>query len=79
GGMLGLEFLRPHCLVLTNSFADTGLWNMSTRELSKAFPNDIQKGLAVGVLDTETYGKTLGVFHKNRGCLVDPWPEELVY
>ncbi|KAK0442675.1 uncharacterized protein EV420DRAFT_1073001 [Desarmillaria tabescens] len=77
--MLDLEFLTPHCLVSTNSFADMGMWNMSAGELSKAFPDELQKGLAVGVPDMEAYGKALGVFHKNHGCLVDPWPEELVY
>ncbi|KAK0215932.1 proline iminopeptidase [Armillaria nabsnona] len=85
GGILGLEFAvrrQPEglChLVLTNSLADTGMWNASTRELSKAFPEDVQKGLAIGVADMETYGKALRMFRKKHGCLVDPWSEEPVY
>ncbi|PBK94559.1 proline iminopeptidase [Armillaria gallica] len=85
GGILGLEFEvcrqpeRLRHLVLTNSSADTRMWNASTGELSKAFPDDVQKGLAVGVTDMEAYGKALRMFHKKQGCLVDPWPEELVY
>ncbi|KAK0434437.1 proline iminopeptidase, partial [Armillaria borealis] len=85
GGILGLEFevrRQPEGLrhlVLTNSLADMGMWNASTGELSKAFPDDVQKGLAVGIADMEAYGKALKVFHKKHGCLVDPWPEELVY
>ncbi len=42
----------------------------------KAFRGDVQKGLAVGVSDMEVYGSA---FRKKHGCLVDPWPEELVY
>ncbi|PBK90561.1 hypothetical protein ARMGADRAFT_1032553 [Armillaria gallica] len=34
-----------------------------------------QKGLAIGVAD----GQALRAFRKKHGCLVDPWPEELVY
>ncbi|KAK0212044.1 proline iminopeptidase [Armillaria fumosa] len=85
GGILGLEFevrRQPEglrYLVLTNSLADMGMWNASTGELSKAFPEDVQKGLAVGVADMEAYGKALKAFHKKHGCLVDPWPEALVY
>ncbi|KAK0215328.1 hypothetical protein EDD85DRAFT_962704 [Armillaria nabsnona] len=52
---------------------------LGPEELSKAFPEDVQKGLAVGVADMEAYGKALRMFHKKHGCLVDPWPEELVY
>ncbi|KAK0442695.1 proline iminopeptidase [Desarmillaria tabescens] len=80
GGILGLEFevrRRPEGLrhlVLTNSLADIGMWNASTGELSKAFPDDVQKGLAVGVADMEAYGNALKAFHKKHGCLVDPWP-----
>ncbi|KAK0234369.1 hypothetical protein EDD85DRAFT_955197 [Armillaria nabsnona] len=40
---------------------------------------DVQKGLAVGVTDMEAYGKALRMFHKKHECLVDPWPEEVVY
>ncbi len=65
--------------MLTNSLADTGTWNASTGELSKAFPDEVQKGLAVGVTDMEAYGKALRMFHNKHECLVDPWPEELVY
>ncbi|PBK84040.1 proline-specific peptidase [Armillaria gallica] len=67
GRILGLEFevrRQPEGLrhlVLTNSLADMGMWNASTGELSKAFPDD-----------------ALRMFHKRHGCLVDPWPEELV-
>ncbi|PBK98176.1 hypothetical protein ARMGADRAFT_894092, partial [Armillaria gallica] len=68
-----------HHLVLTNSLADMGMWNASTGELSKAFPEDAQKGLAVDVADMEAYDKALRMFHKKHGYLVDPWPEELVY
>lgn len=64
--------------MLTNLLADTGMWSASTGEPSKAFPDDVQKGLAVGVMDMEAYGKALRMFHKKHGCLVDPWPEELV-
>ncbi|KAK0442688.1 proline iminopeptidase [Desarmillaria tabescens] len=85
GGILGLKFevrrqpdeLRH--LVLANSLADMEMWDASTGELSKAFPDDVQKGLAVGVADMEAYGNALKAFHKKHGCLVDPWPEELVY
>ncbi len=66
-------------LVLTNSLADMGMWNMSTGELSKAFPEDAQKELAVGVADMEAYDRALRMFHKKHGCLVDLWLEELVY
>ncbi|SJL14006.1 uncharacterized protein ARMOST_17458 [Armillaria ostoyae] len=45
-------------------------------ESMKAFRDDVQKGLAVGVADMEVYGSA---FRKKHGCLVDPWPEELVY
>ncbi|KAK0434510.1 hypothetical protein EV421DRAFT_1340495 [Armillaria borealis] len=55
------------------------MWNASTGELSKAFPDEVEKGLAVGVTDMEAYGQALRMFHKKHGCLVDPWPEELVY
>ncbi|KAK0209762.1 proline iminopeptidase [Armillaria fumosa] len=85
GGILGLEFevrRQPEGLrhlVLTNLLADTGMWNASTGEVNKAFPEDVQKGLAVGVADMEAYGKALKVFHEKHGCLVDPWMEELVY
>ncbi|KAK0474535.1 proline iminopeptidase [Armillaria novae-zelandiae] len=68
-----------HHLVLTNSLADMEMWNVLTGKLSKAFLEDVQKGLAVGVVNIEAYGKALKVFHKKHGCLVDPWPEELVY
>ncbi|KAK0468689.1 proline iminopeptidase [Armillaria novae-zelandiae] len=84
GGILGLEFeirRQPEGLrhlVLTNSLADMGMWSASTGKLSKAFPEDVQKGLAVGVADIEAYGKALKVFHKKHGCLVDPWLEELL-
>ncbi|KAK0215312.1 proline iminopeptidase [Armillaria nabsnona] len=74
GGILGLEFevrRQPGHLVLTNSLADMGMWN--------AFPEDVQKGLAIGVADMETYGKALRMFRKKHGCLVDPWSEEPVY
>ncbi|KAG7440176.1 proline iminopeptidase [Guyanagaster necrorhizus] len=85
GGILGLEFevrKQPEGLrhlVLTSSSADMGMWNASTGELSKAFPDDVQNGLAVGVADMEVYGQALKAFHKKHGCLMDPWPEELVY
>ncbi|PBK84032.1 proline-specific peptidase [Armillaria gallica] len=85
GGILGLEFevrRQPEGLrhlVLTSSLTDMGMWSASTGELSKAFPDDVQKGLAVGVADMEAYGKVLRMFHKKHGCLMDPWPEELVY
>ncbi len=49
---------------------------MSTRESMKAFRDDVQKGLTVGVADMEVYGSA---FRKKQGCLVDPWPEELAY
>ncbi|KAK0221112.1 hypothetical protein EDD85DRAFT_960271 [Armillaria nabsnona] len=42
----------------------------------KAFRDDVQKRLAVGVADMEVYGSA---FRKKRGYLVDPWSEELVY
>ncbi len=66
-------------LELTNSLVDMGMWNPSAGELSKAFPEDAQKGLAVGVVDMEAYDKVPRMFHKKHGCLMDPWPEELVY
>ncbi len=66
-------------LILTNSLADMGLWNNSTAELSKAFPEDVQKGLATGVADMEVYSKALAQFHNKHGCLVQPWPEDFLY
>ncbi|KAK0217189.1 proline iminopeptidase [Armillaria fumosa] len=85
GGILGLEYeLRRQPaglkhLILTNSLADMGLWNKSTAELSKAFPEDVQKGLAISVADMEVYSKALAQFHKKHGCLVQPWPEDFLY
>ncbi|KAK0215304.1 hypothetical protein EDD85DRAFT_996391 [Armillaria nabsnona] len=57
----------------STSRKDMGMWNMSTGELSKGFLDDVQKGLAVGVVDMEAYNKALRISR----CLVDPWPEEL--
>ncbi|PBK61862.1 hypothetical protein ARMSODRAFT_981236 [Armillaria solidipes] len=42
----GTQALR--CLVFSNSLVHMGMWDMSTRELSKAFSNDVQDWLAVG-------------------------------
>ncbi|KAK0215336.1 hypothetical protein EDD85DRAFT_962710 [Armillaria nabsnona] len=55
------HFQEGLSLVLTNSSADIGMWNASTGELSKAFPDDVQKGLAVGVADMEAYNKALRI------------------
>ncbi|KAK0217544.1 hypothetical protein EDD85DRAFT_961958 [Armillaria nabsnona] len=53
-------------LVLTNSLADMGT---STGEPSKALPDDVQKGLVVGVADMKACGKALMI---RAGVLDEP-------
>ncbi len=54
----------------------TGMRNASTRESSKTFPDNVQQGPSVSVVDMEAYGKALKVSQKTHGCPADSWLEE---
>ncbi|PBK62428.1 hypothetical protein ARMSODRAFT_1024853 [Armillaria solidipes] len=65
GGMLGLELDVQR---QSEGLHDSMLTNKRNH-----------KGLAVGAADMDVYGQALRPSHKKHGCLVDPWPEELMY
>jgi len=85
GGILASEFAvqkQPEGLkrlILTDSLASSELWEKSNMQLMKKFPEDVQKGLSVGMSDPPRYAAALSVYFAVHGCRVVPLPEEYVH
>ncbi|KAI0362151.1 alpha/beta-hydrolase [Trametes cingulata] len=85
GGILGTEFevrRRPaglRHLILSDSLASMELWQESNAQLLKAFPKDVQEGMAAGMKDPAAYQNALRRFHAVHGCRVKPMPKEFVF
>ncbi|KIJ44348.1 hypothetical protein M422DRAFT_168517 [Sphaerobolus stellatus SS14] len=80
GGILAIEFeLRRQPvglkhLILSDSLAESKLWNMSNMQLMQTFPPDVQQGLMGGMKEPVKFLEALKKFHAVHGCTVQPSP-----